>query len=137
MDYLRLVYAYVTDAIGDAATVEMQTWGDSTDHLPLVVAGVSAPVTIPNGPRRGGASFDIVLSCYATGITEAYDLALLLERRLYDLYSTGHVTDHGGIAHISAASSTRPERITSDLEADDSVRFDLTLAVTARPSHTT
>lgn len=138
LDHVRLAYAYVADAVGDKATVEMQTWPDSANHLPLVVVGTSAPVTLVNGPRAQAMSFQIVVSVYDEGIEAAYDLARYITKRLYALWRVGHTTAYGGITYIDR-DSTYPERITSSyrqpvanqLETDDSIRFDLTLNVTA------
>lgn len=136
LDHLRLAYAYVSAAVGDAATVEMQLWPDAPTNLPLVVVSTSTPIPLSNGPRELGARFDIVCSVYADDLPEAYDLARHVHAECHRLWRGSYRTDYGGIAHIDR-NSTRPQRVVLDIESDDAHRFDFDLDVTARSVTTT
>lgn len=130
-DHLRLAYAYITEAVGDLATVEMQLWPDDPDRLPLVVVSTSVPAPLGNGPRDLGARFDIVCSVYAEGVEAAYDLARRVHHNCHQLWRGGYRTDYGGIAHIDR-NSTRPHRVALDIESGGAYRFDFDLGVVAR-----
>ena len=134
LDHRRMAYAYVSEAVGDLAVVEMQMFSDASETYPLVVVGTSPPAYVANGPLGGAHRFAITCAVYGTDLEETWSLALTIEQRIHALYAERFVTDYGGITHINRARSLRPNAVSlGELSpTDDAYRFDFDIYVTAR-----
>lgn len=134
LDHMRMAYAYVSEAVGDRAIVEMQLMPDSADTYPLVVVSTSPPSYVRNGPLGAAHQFRLYCSVYGRDVIETWDLALEIEHNIQSLYQRRFTTPYGGITHISRVASSRPNRVPPSYgdPTDDTIRVDFDFYVTAR-----
>lgn len=127
----RFAYALARDLLPDDVRVESQSFPSAPGALPLVVAGTSAPVQVPNDPRVSTSVLTISYACYADTADEALDLATVLYGRIQSAWRSGYRNDYGWLASVGR-DSLQPHRVASALEADDQYRFDVLMSTIVR-----
>lgn len=131
MNYLGLAYELVKHCAPSTASVELQAWPDDPAHFPVIIVNPFSAADISNGPLGEGVSFTLAISVYGENAEQAADTAFQLREDIIKAWRDRYRTPYGTVSHISST-ATYPVNATNDLDADNAVRFDFELPITAR-----
>ena len=131
MNHLGLAYELVKHCAPPTVTVELQAWPDDPAHLPVIIVNPFSATDIGNGPLGEGVSFTLSVSVYGEDIKQTADTAFQLREDIIKAWRDRYRTSYGTVTHISQY-ATYPVNVTNDLDADNAVRFDFELPITAR-----
>lgn len=131
MNYLGLAYELVKHCAPSTASVELQAWPDDPFRFPVVLVHPFGASEISNGPLGEGVSFTLAISVYGENVKQAADTAFKLRENIIKAWRGRYRTPYGTVTHISNY-ATYPTNATNEMDADNAVRFDFELPITAR-----
>lgn len=131
MNYLGLAYELVKHCAPPTASVKLQAWPDDPAHFPVIIVNPFSATDINNGPLGEGVNFTLALSVYGENVVQAADTAFQLREDIIKAWRNRYRTTYGTVTHISNY-ATYPTNATNEMDADNAVRFDFELPITAR-----
>ena len=117
------------EAVTDAE-VDVTASSDDAGRLPLVLVQAGAPAPLPTGRPELGASFRLVVSCFACTRIDALKLANQVVTGLLASWRAGRRTESGWFSHLEIL--TLPTLAGGGALADDVWQFDAVLDAVAR-----